>query len=194
MDEVINFLGGAQHPMTIHHLNHEEVLAMPFHLHDWKGDFNIPGLGAGHTMVGGYYNWERPTDPKAAAFLFDMNLVDQTRLEKEVTSATLVVGPLGFTPDAGSQLPEEAIEVPLTLATLEGHQRWERTGGGWQPEQKFLAAAVDIDDLRDLGAGKGVSVYVRLETTNGTKFINRDGAAGQNFDISDAELKKYAGI
>ncbi len=194
MDEVVSFLGGAQHPMTIHHLNHEEVLAMPFHLHDWKGDFHVDGLGAGHTMVGGYYNWERPTDPKAAAFLFNMNLVDMGKLEHELISATLVVGPQGFTPEQGSQLPDEAIEVPLTLATLEGHMRWERTGGGWQPEQKFLAAAVDIDDLRDLAGGKGISAYVRLETTQGTRYINRDGAPGQNFDISDADLKKYAGV
>ena len=195
MDEVVSFLGGAQHPMTIHHLNHEEVMAMPFHLHDWKGDFHINGMCAGNAMVGGYYNWERPTDPKAAAFLFNMNLVDMNKLEHDLVSATLVVGPMGFKPESGSSLPEEAIEIPLTLATLEGHMRWERTGGGYQPEQKFLAAAVDIDDLRDLGGNKdGVSMYVRLETTNGTTFINRDGIPGQNFDISDGELKKYAGI
>ena len=194
IDEVINFLGGAQHPITVQHLGFEEVMAMPFHLHDWKGDFHVDGLGAGHAMVGGYYNWERPSDPKAAAFLFDMNLTDMAKLEHELVSATLVVGPLGFKPDAGSALPEEAVEIPMALATLEGHMRWERTGGGWQPEQKFLAAAVDIDDMRALGGKDGVSCYVRLEMTDGVKYINRDGMSGLNFDITDDELKKYARI
>lgn len=192
--DVVAFLGGAQHPLTVHHLDHGEVLAMPFHAQDWRGDFHIAGFGAGNARVGGYYNWERPQDPKAAVFLFDMNLVDMARLEKDLVSATLVVGPAGFTPEAGSALPEEAVEVPLALATLEGHQRWERSGNSWQPEQKLLAAAVDIDDLRALAPNQGISFYVRLETTQGTRYINRDGVPGRNFDVSDAELKKYAGV
>ena len=194
MDQVRTFLGGAQHDMTVHHLDHGEVMSMPFHAHDWKGDFRIDGLGAGNVRVGGYYNWERPTDPKAAAFLFDMNLVDMGKLDREVTSATLVIGPAGFTPEGGSNVREEAVDIPLTLATLEGHQRWERTGGGYQPEQKFLAAAVDIDDLRALAGGQGLSFYVRLETSNGTKYINKDGVSGRNFEMSDDDLKKYAGV
>jgi hypothetical protein len=194
IDQVETFLGGIQHPMTVQHLGYEEAMALPFHLHDWRGDFHVDGFGAGNVMVGGYYNWERPTDPKAAAFLFNMNLTDMAKLEHNLISATLVVGPSGFTPEKGSALPEEAVEIPMTLATLDGHMRWDRTGSGWQPEQKFLAAAVDIDDMRALGNGSGVSCYVRLETTDGVKFINRDGVSGQNFDISDDDLKKYAGV
>lgn len=194
MDQVMAFLGGPQHAMTVHHLDHGEVLALPFHAHDWKGDFSIPGMGAGNVRVGGYYNWERPQDPKAAAFLFDMNLVDLGRMERDVVSATLVIGPAGFTPESGSQLNEEAVDIPLTLATMNSFMRWERTGGGTQPEQKFLAAAIGVEDLRALSAGNGVSFYVRLETPNGTSYINRDGVSGRNFDISDDELKKYAGV
>ena len=194
LSDVVAFLGGAQHTINQHHLDGSEVLGLPWHLHDWKGDFNVGGFGAGNVRVGGYYNWERPQDPKAAAFLFDMNLVDKALLEKDVVAATLVIGPAGFTPEAGSQVNEEAVDIPLTLATMEGYQRWERTGGGYQPEQKFLAAAVDIDDLRDLSGGKGVSFYVRLETNSGTRYINKDGVSGRNFDISDEELKRYAGV
>jgi hypothetical protein len=193
--DVVTFLGGAQHTMAQHHLDGSEVLGLPWHLHDWKGDFNIPGFGAGNVRVGGYYNWERPDDPRAAGFLIDLNLVDKGKVENDILSATIVVGPTGFTPEANSRLPEEAVEIPLALATQDAHSSWTRTGTSHVPERKFLAATVDLDDLRKLGNDKdGVSFYVRLETTSGTKWINRDGVPGQNFDISDAELKRYGGI
>lgn len=193
IDEVLKFLGGPQHKMTVHHLDGYEVLSMPWHAHDWKGDFNVPGLGAGNVRVGGYYNWERPNDPRTAVILIDCNLMDIATLEREVVSATLVVGPKGFKPEAGSQLPEEAVEIPLTMATEDAHMSWTRSGNTWVPEKKFLATAVAVEDLRALGGAEGVEFYVRLETTRGTKFVNKDGVPGQNFGMSDDELKRYNG-
>ena len=192
--DVVKLLGGAQHPMTMHHLDGSEVLALPWHLHDWKGDWSVAGLGAGNVRVGGFYNWERPTDPAAAGILIDLNLVDIGKVEQTILSASLVVGPLGFSPEAGSALPEEAVELPLTLATQDAHTTWTRAGTEQVPESKYLAATVDLDDLRALADGKGVSFYVRLETTSGTRFINRNGVDGENFDITDAELKRYGGL
>jgi hypothetical protein len=194
MDEVVKFLGGAEHQMTVFNLDHNAVLAMPFSVHDWKGDFNVPDFGAGHVLVGGYYNWDRPEDPRAAAVLINLNLVDMQKAEKGLNAASLIIGPMGFKPEDGSSLPDEAVEVPLTLATLEGHQRWERTGSGWQHEQKYLAAAIDVEDLLALSNGRGVSMYVKLETAAGPRHINRDGAPGQNFDTTHDELKRYAGV
>ena len=194
MQEVSDFLGGVQHPVTMHLLDRQEVLSLPWVANDWKGDFNVPGLGAGNVRVGGYYNWERPQDPKAAVVFIDCNLMGKDDLEKKILGASLVMGPAGFQPEAGSSLAEEAIELPLTLVTDDAHTTWTRGGSGFVPERKYMAAAIDIDDLRDLGGGTGVSFYIRLETTDGQRWINRDGAPGANFDVSDADLKKYAGI
>jgi hypothetical protein len=193
IDEVLKFLGGPQHKMTVHHLDGYEVLAMPYNIHDWKGDFHVDGLGAGNVRVGGYYNWERPNDPRTTVVLIDCNLMDIAVLEKQVISATLVVGPQGFKPEPGSQLPEEAVELPLTMATEDAHMSWTRSGNSWVPEKKFLAAAVAVEDLRALGGAGGLDFYVRLETVNGTKYVNRDGVPGENFRITDDELKTYGG-
>lgn len=188
--DVVDFLGGPQHKMTVHHQGFGEVMSLPWHAHDWAGDFSIPGLGAGNVRTGGLHNWERPNDPLAGVILFDCNLIDLNRLEKEVISATIVMGPEGFSPESGSDMAE-AVEIPLTLATQPAHQTWNRGGTSKVPEQKFLAAAIDIDDMKALGGGKGVSFYVRLETTEGTKYINKDGVPGRNFEISSDALTKY---
>lgn len=192
--DVVTFLGGAQHPMDVHHLESYEVLSLPWHVHDWKGDWNIGGFGAGNVRVGAYYNTERPSEPRAAVVLIDLNLVDMAKAERDITGASLVIAPKGFTPEAGSTVPEEAVEVPLTLATQDAYYSYSRTGSGWNPERKFLAVAMDIDDVKKLQNGnQGVEFYVRLETSSGTRYINRDGIPGQNFEISDADLKKFAG-
>jgi len=190
--DVVDFLGGPQHPMTVHHQGWGEVMSLPWHAHDWAGDFSIPGLGAGNVRTGGLHNWERPDDPMAGVILFDCNLIDLTRFERDVTSATLVMGPIGFAPENGAQ-DGEAVEVPLTLATRPAHQTWTRGGTNFVPEQKFLAAAIDIDDMKALAADKGLAFYVRLETPDGTKYINRDGVPGRNFEISNDQLTRYAG-
>ncbi len=192
LGDVINFLGGKQHNLTVHHQGWGEVMSLPWHVHDWAGDFSVPGLGAGNVRIGGIHNWERPDDPKGVAFLFDCNLVDIGALENKVTGATLVVGPAGFNPDDGSSLGE-AVDIPLTLATQGAHQTWTRAGSSWVPEKKFLAASVDADDLASLSKGDGLSFYVRLDTTEGPKWINKDGVSGRNFDVSEDQLNKYRG-
>ena len=194
LDQVVNFLGGAQHPIKVHSLDSDEVAALPWSVGDWKGDFNIGGFGAGNVRTGGVYNWQTPDAPRSAGFLIDLNLVDITKVEIDIISATLVVGPTGFVPEAGSAVPEEAVELPLTLMTQEAQTSWTRAGPQQVPERKYLAASVDLVDLQALAGGAGISFYVRLETTSGTKYINKDGQPGQNFDISPGELQAYNGV
>lgn len=192
LKDVVEFLGGKQHNVTVHHQGWGEVMALPWHAHDWKGDFSVPGFGAGNVRVGGLHNWEREQGQKAAVFLFDCNLVDLHKLDKELVSATLVVGPAGFSPEDGASLGE-AVELPLTLATQEAHETWTRAGNQWVPERKYLAAAVDVEDLKKLANENGLSFYARIETVHGTQWINKDGVPGRNFDVSNDELNRYSG-
>jgi len=196
MEDVLKFLGGAQHKVSIKHLEAYEVIGSPFFAHGWKGDFNAPGLGAGNIRTGREITPDYARQPGQASkdnfvFLIDCNLVDGNKLSKDIVSATLVVGPRGFKPEANSTVAE-AVEIPLTLATQDGYKSYNRGGGAsFVPEKKFLAAAVETSDLRDLtGGGKDLEFYVRLETTSGNNlYINKDGVAGQNFDVSEADLK-----
>src|SRR4051812_11991297 len=51
IQEVIAFLGGAQHPMTQRHVDSYD-LANPWQASNWKGDFHIDGSGAGNVRTG----------------------------------------------------------------------------------------------------------------------------------------------
>jgi hypothetical protein len=155
---------------------------------DSKGNFNIPGFGAGNIRTGRQLA-EKNTD--AYNFLVDCDLMDKGFIEGGVESATIVIGPKGFKPDAGSNL-DEMVTIPLNTATADGYQSYNRGGGStWVPEKKFLAASVDVADLRKLaGTSGGLSFYVRVDTNDGkTLWMNRDGKAYQNFEIDAAELK-----
>jgi hypothetical protein len=194
IQDVIKFLGGAQHQMTVRHMEMYEVLGSPWFASNWKGDFNISGVGAGNVRTGREVtpNYANPAKPPVDAFVFlvDANLMDGKVLEKDVVSATVVVGPKGFKPDAGSTLGE-GVEVPLSLATQDAYTSFNRGGGASQvPERKYLAAAVDTKDIKDLaGTSGGVSFYVRLQMDDGrTLYLNKDGVSGRNFEVDAKDL------
>lgn len=196
LEAVISLLGGTQHPMTGRRLNGWEAMSAGWIASNWKGDFNIGGFGAGNVRTGRQTGQEFDAAGQARQvdkfiFLVDCNLVDRSKLEGNITSATLVVGPRGFGKEQGSQLGEN-VEVPLTVATQEGYMTYDRASGShWVDEKKYLAAAVDTKDLRDLaGQSGGLSFYVRLETNDGrTLYVNKNGQAFNNFDVSSKETK-----
>lgn len=197
LQQVVDFLGGPQHKVTQRHLDGYELLMSPAFASNWKGDFNIPGLGAGNVRTGrdirpDYSSGTPAPGQDQFMFLIDMNLVEQGRLERDLQGATLVVGPRGFKPEAGSNVPE-FVEVPLALATQEGYKSYNRGGGAsWVPERKYLAAAVDTNDLRALAGGPGsLEFYVRLNTNDGrTLYVNKDGKAFSNFEVTAEDLKQ----
>lgn len=193
-DEVFNVSGGRQHEVRS---VHQEPYALGWSAHEWKGDFNVPGLGAGNIRTGRNKNMAHysPTTGErssvdAYSFLIDCNLMNMSTLENDLKSATLVIGPRGFDKEAGSDLGE-AVAVPLDLATRDGYTSYNRGGGSSSvPEQKFLGASVSSKDLRKLaGDSGGLSFYIRLETENGTRYVNKDGQAYKNFDVDSAELR-----
>lgn len=196
IDDVVAFLGGAQHPMTSRRLNPWEAVSAGWLASEWKGDFHLAGFGAGNIRTGRQAG--QAYDPQGQAhaidrfvFLVDCNLVEKSTMEKGISSATLVVGPKGFGHETGSNLGE-AVELPLTLATEDGHMSYDRSSGThWVDEKKYLAAAVDTTGLRELAAQSGgLSFYVRLETPDGkTLYINRDGQAFNNFEVGSKDLK-----
>ncbi|MEW5848658.1 MAG: hypothetical protein AB2A00_07575 [Myxococcota bacterium] len=196
IQDVLTFLGGAQHKMTVRHMDAWEVLGSPWLASNWKGDFSVKEFGAGNVRVGRDIRPDYTSRTPGAqidqfVFLIDMNLVDQRKLTQDLANATVVVGPKGWKPEAGSSVAE-AVEIPLALATQEGYQSYSRSGGGsWVPEKKFLAAAVDTEDLRALAGNEGeLEFFVRLQTNEGrTLYINKDGQPMNNFHVSGSDLK-----
>jgi hypothetical protein len=194
IDAALKSVGGRQHEVKTYHQEYwgTMISGVP----EWKGDFNIPGLGAGNICTGRSTNsyWGDLGDPRnrqvdAYKFLVNCDLMDKGFVEQGIQSATLMIGPRGFGKEAGSELGE-VVAVPLDIAAQDGYTAYQRGGGStWVPERKYLAAAVDVGDLKKLaGDSGGLSFYVRLETNYGTRYVNRDGKPYNNFDIDAAEL------
>lgn len=184
IDDVFKLAGGRQHDIDKFHQDHYSTLYT--HAPNWKGDFNVPGMGAGNVRTGrtSWGNQDR------LQVLVDCDLMNRDFLEKNLSSATLMIGPKGFKPEQGSDLGE-AVAVPMDIATRKGYQSWNRGGGStFVPEKKHLAVSLETADLRKLAGGGELSFYVRLETNDGkTHFINKDGQAFNNFGISAGDIK-----
>jgi hypothetical protein len=205
LPDLAKFLGTPQHNLVAEHLNGWEVLQSQGLASSWKGDFHVDALAgannyvpAGNVRVGREIGpqWDtttnQPRDVDQLVFLVDFNLIALNDFDGRVKSATLVVGPTGFGKEHDAARTGEASEVPLTMLSETSSPIFGRFGPtGWSPEKKLLAAQVDTADLRELaGAAGGVSFYIRLETTDGQKvFINKDGKAFNNFDVSADDLR-----
>jgi hypothetical protein len=181
MEEVFDLAGGRQHDIKTYHNEYYNVLST--YAPNWKGDFHIPGYGAGNVRIG-------PSYGDRMNVLVDCDLMNRDFLEKGITSASLVIGPKGFDKEQGSNVGE-AVHVPLNIATRESYQSFSRGGGSHTvPEKKFLAATMDMQGMRDLANGKDLNFYIRLETNDGkTLYVNKDGQAFKNFEIKNNEIK-----
>lgn len=186
-EAVYRLAGGRDHKITQYNRDYYQTLYT--YAPEAKGNFNIPGFGAGNIRTGRQLEGGTK-NAESFNFLVDCDLMDRNFIENNLESATIVVGPLGFKPEAGSDL-DEMVTIPLNVATADGYQTFDRAGGArWVPEKKFLAASVDVKSLRSLaGKNNGLSFYVRLQTHDGkTLWINRDGRAYNNFEIDAKEL------
>lgn len=193
-DEVFKLVGGRQHEMRA---VHQEPYMLGWFASDWKGDFNVPELGAGNIRTGRNKQQTHSSTTggpehrvDAYNIVVDCNLMDRKLLEEHLASATLVIGPRGFNQEDGSGLGE-AVVVPLDLSTQDGYQTYSRGGGSsYVPDKKHLGVSLSTEDLRALaGESGGLSFYIKLETDQGTRYLNRDGRAFSNFDIDAAELR-----
>jgi hypothetical protein len=160
---------------------------------DWRGDFNVPGVGAGNVRTNRMVDLPKPGNKVAESFNFvvDCNLMNRNFLENDIKSAHIVIAQKDFSPEKGSDIAEQ-ITIPLNVATQDGYVSYDRGGGRHQvPEQKMLTASAELESLRKLaGKSGGLSFYVRIETNDGrTLWINRDGKPAKNFEITENELK-----
>lgn len=200
------FLGKPQHDLATEHLNGWEILQSRWLASTFKGDFRLQGFAqdpayapAGNVRIGREIGpqWDErgQRDVDQVVFLVDFNLINRDDFDGRVTSATIVVGPRGFAPEEGAR-HGEAAEVQLTALSEDGYMTYPMSRFGpsgppqWVPEKKLLAAQVDTGDLRKLmGDSGGLSFYVRLETNdNKTFYINPEGQAFRNFEISSDEV------
>jgi hypothetical protein len=185
-DDIYGLVGGRDHKIT--QFDRDYYSTLYTYAPDFKGNFNIPGFGAGNVHTGRQLG---PNNTEAFNFLVDCDLMDRNLVDNKLESATIVIGPKGFKPETGSKL-DEMVTIPLSSASADGYSTFDRGGGShWVPEKKYLAASVDVKSLKNLaGKSGGLSYYVRLQTTDGqTLWINRDGKAFNNFEIDASELK-----
>lgn len=184
--QVYTKAGGREHKITQFARDYYQTLYT--YAPDAKGNFSVPGFGAGNVRTGRQLAEKKN---EAFNFLIDCDLMDKGFVENGIESATIVIGPKGFKPDAGSSI-DEMTTIPLNTATADGYSTTDRGGGThFVPDKKFLAASVDVKSLRSLaGSSGGLSFYVRLQTNDGkTLWMNKDGKPYSNFEIDANELK-----
>ena len=164
--------------------NQESYQVLNNYTPNWKGDFNVPGYGAGNIETGRDFK----NGHDAVDVLVNCNLMDKNFLDNNVASATLVV----FPKDNDSL----QAEIPMQVATQPGYTSYSRGGGSYSvPDKKFLGASVDTGSLRDFGGNKDLAFYVRINTKDGkTLWINKDGKAYNNFQLPKDDLKPQGQI
>jgi len=153
---------------------------------NWKGDFSIPGKGAGNVGTGRDFSNGRD----ALNVLVNCDLMDKNFLDNNLASATMVIGP------KGAKDQSAFVEVPMGVATAPGYTSWSRGGSSYTvPDKKFLSASIDTASLAGLNNGKDLEFYMRLQTKDGqTLWINKDGQAFRNFQISADEIKPRGNV
>lgn len=163
----------------------DELVALPTSVHDWRGDWRVDGLGAGHVRVGAVRSPPQlaRTSP-CAVLLVDLDLVAPHDAE-QLEDPCFVVASGAF---AGAMA-----ELPASLVVQHAHTTWRRGDARRQPERRFFAAAVDLLALRAFADGADVSFYARVQTPHGRRFVNRDGVAGQDFVFPLADLVRWSG-
>ncbi len=207
LQDLARFLGKPQHELKAEHLNGWEILQSNWMAGTFKGDFRIASFDlrqgyapAGNVRVGReigpqWDNQGQQHDVDQLVVLVDFNFIDKNDFDARIKNATLVVGPKGFAKEPGG-MAGEAVEVQLTA--LSEPETWTvpvtRYGPAGapirNPEKKLLAAQLDVADLRKLmGDAGGISFYARVETVDGkTHFINPEGHAYRNFEVTPEEL------
>jgi hypothetical protein len=181
IDEVFGLVGGRQHDIQSYHQGYYGTIQS--YTPNWKGDFNVPGLGAGNVRTG------RAED--RLNLLVDCDLMSMHFIENQVEEVNMLIGPKDFAKEANSTLGE-AVVVPMNIATQPGTNAWNRGGGHtFIPEKKFLAASIDTEGLRSLGNNGDLSFYFQIKTKDGkTHYINKDGRSFNNFILPRTEIKE----
>jgi hypothetical protein len=147
----------------------------------WKGDFNVPGRGAGNVRIG--------VQGSLINVLVDCDLFDWAFVDKGLADVTMVIGPKGAVD------PADWHEVPLMVAIEGAHPENSLYGryvfsSPYLPARKYLAVSIDADALKDMSRGHPLSFYIRAQTKDGqTLWITKDGQPFQNFEIEPGELK-----
>jgi hypothetical protein len=214
VQELAQFLGAEQHEIDQAVLTSQRVLELaggPY-APNYKGEFRIEGFNdepgyrpAGHVTSGRREQLiqvdgeVRSVDMTTVLLNFDLiRFQDFERLE----SATLVVGPRGFPREPGAS-QGESDTVQLTAYSQPGRPGFptnDRFGRPVNvqpiPELKFLAAAMETEDLRRLSeqfGSQGIEFYAELKFQGRDEpvFINLDGKVGRNFGISHQELRAH---
>ena len=159
--------------------NQESYQILNNYTPNWKGDFNVPGYGAGNIETGRDFK----NGHDAVDVLVNCNLMDKNFLDNNIASATMVV----FPKDNDSL----QAEIPLQVATQPGYTSYNRGGGSVsQPDKKFLGASIDTASLREFGGNQDLAFYVRINTKDGqTLWINKDGKSYNNFPLPTDDLK-----
>lgn len=183
--DVLNFLGVQQKIHQDYVSEWEAMSGYYYYANDWKGNFNIPDLGAGHIKVG----FRKYPNQELLIFDIILDLFDKDYLLENLDDARLVVGPKDFPALPGNIEPEKRF-VALTFSpstTVKVITRFQHPYEKTYPNQ--LVAGVDLNDMKALASyGNGLSFYAVLEFGNDTKWINLNGVPFHNFNISEEDL------
>ncbi|WP_133511847.1 hypothetical protein [Candidatus Thiosymbion oneisti] len=104
LGDVLEFLGVQQKIRQDYVDSWEAMVSYQIYTNDWRGDFNITGIGAGHVKTG---RRMIPNDKELFLFDFVLDRIDKDYLLDNLNDARLVVGPKDFPAFPGNIEPEK---------------------------------------------------------------------------------------
>lgn len=167
-------------------LGGDDLLDLPTHVHDWRGDWRVGGFGGGHVRVGAFgrpSSTALPGEPVPyAVLLVDLDRTSAHDVER-IVDAGVVLGARGF---AGP-----VVELPATLFVQHAHTTWRRAGARQLPDRRFLAVVVDGAALVDFADGDDVAFYAFFVVDGVRHCVNRDGVPRANFTLPLTDLHRW---
>lgn len=146
---------------------------------DWRGNFRLPGIGAGHVKTGRRTDFVSGTDYLVICLILDMFSTDY--LLENLNEADVIIGPWGF--NGGSTTSGYVTYYPRWRIEVQSRFYSEKR---IYPNQ--LQVKMPLSEARSIASAQGLSLYGVAELSGQTRYINRDNLPFSNFDVPSSAL------
>ena len=147
---------------------------------DWRGNFHIDGAGAGSVKTGRRTDQGSGTELLVVCVILDLFSTDY--LLENLSEGNVIIAPWGF--PSGSATYDANVTY-CSRWRLEVFSRFY-TEKRIYPNQ--LQLTMSVSEALVLANAQGLSLYGMVELGAVTRYINRDGMPGANFDIPRSAL------
>jgi hypothetical protein len=147
---------------------------------DWRGNFHVPGIGAGHVKTGRRTDYSTSVEFFLICVVLDSFGTDY--LLEQLDDAEIVIGRSGF--QSGPTRSDQPTFSPRWRVEYRHRFAWGRV---IYPNQ--LQLAIPLSEMQAVSDNQGLSLYTWMDLGGQRYYINRDNVPFRNFDVPASALQ-----